>query len=140
MLDLEVSNAEVPRLFLDAAVRHPVSSDRNRLAIAANTDGATNNEAERDKESRYPAARCPYKAVALALETFGRHGRASLKHLRKLARKRAEGLEEGGTDAVSALVLRWGCRLSVALHRANAANLRRSLGSPRVGRVSRLLV
>ena len=63
------------------------------------------------------------------METFGRHGRASLKHLRKLAHKRAEGLEEDSTDAVSALVLRWGCRLSVALHRANAANLRRCLGA-----------
>ncbi len=63
------------------------------------------------------------------METFGRHGQASLKHLRKLARKRAEGLEEGGTDAVSALVLRWGCRLGVSLHRTNAANLRCCLGA-----------
>ena len=70
--------------------------------------------------------------MPLAVETFGRHGKQALKYLRKLARKKAETLDEGGDQAVSALVLRWGCQLSVALQRANAANLRRSLGAQEV--------
>ena len=67
--------------------------------------------------------------VPLDTETGGRHGRTALKHLRKLARKRAEGLEEGGDKAVSALVQRWGAWLSCALHRAKAKVLKAALGT-----------
>ena len=56
-------------------------------------------------------------------------GRAALAHLRKLARTQAQRLEEGADEAAHTLALRWGCRLSVALHRANARNLRRCLGA-----------
>ncbi len=129
MLDLEVRSAWVPKLFLDVTVHHDVPGGGDRLARAARTNGAVNLEAEREKESRYPAARAPYKVVPLALETYGRHGQQAPKYLRKLARKKAEALEEGDDEAVSALVLRWGCQLSVALQRANAANLRRSFGA-----------
>ncbi len=132
VLDLEVRSAWVPKLFLDVTVRHSVPGEGERLARAARTDGAVNLEAEREKESRYPAARAPHKVAPLAVETFGRHGKQALKYLRKLARKKAETLDEGGDQAVSALVLRWGCQLSVALQRANAANLRRSLGAQEV--------
>ena len=128
VLDLEVRSAEVPKLYLDVTVRHAVHSDHGRLQRAANRDGATNVEAEADKRERYPADRSVYKALPLALETFGRHGQASLKYLRKLARKQAERLEEGGENAVGALVVRWGKSLSVALHRATARNLRAALG------------
>ncbi len=128
-LALEVRNAEVPRLYLDVTVRHPVTSDAARLRRNADDEWATNKEAEGDKRSRYPAERCPYKALPLATETFGRHGRETLQYLRKLARKQASRLEEDSDAVRSSLVLRWGCRLSVALHRANAANLRRCLGS-----------
>ena len=120
---------------MDVTARHPVPVDRGRLARAANNDGATSKEAEGNKESRYPAARCPHKVLALALETCGRHGKTSLKHLRKLARQHANKLEEGADDAVGALVERWGRRLSVALHKANCANLRRSLGAADLKRV-----
>ena len=129
MLDLEVRSAWVPKLFLDVTVRHSVPNAGDRLARAARENGAVNREAEHEKENRYPAGRSPFKVVPLALETFGRHGKQALNHLRRLARKKAEALDEGGDEAVSALVLRWGCQLSVALQRANAANLRRCLGA-----------
>ena len=115
ILDLEVRNAEVPRVYLDVTVRHAVPSDAVRLRKAANHDGATNKEAENDKADRYPAHRCSYKAVPLAVEMYGRHGTTALKYLRKLARKQASRLDEGGDEVVGALVLRWGRRLSVAL-------------------------
>ena len=65
----------------------------------------------------------------MALETYSRHGHAALQHLRKLVRAQAARLPEAGDGAAGALLLRWGCRLSVALHRANAQNLRRGLGA-----------
>ena len=40
----------------------------------------------------------------------------------------AQRLEEGADEAASTLALRWGCRLSVALQRANAEALRTALG------------
>ena len=64
----------------------------------------------------------------MALDTYGRHGREALQHLRLLAKRQAQSLDEGADHAASALVQRWACRLSVALHRANAENLRNSLG------------
>ena len=128
VLDLEVRSAEVPKRFLDVTVRHAVANDV-RLGRAAREDGATNKEAEGDKRDRYPAAQCAHPMVPLALETYGRHGRASLRCLRKLARKQAETFDEGGEEAASGLVARWGRWLSVALHRATARNLRASLGS-----------
>ena len=130
MLDLEVRSAYVPRLFLDVTVRHCVPGDAGRLARAADNDGAVNKEAEADKRSRYPAGQAPWPVTPLALETHGRHGQAALLYLRKLAKKQAQLLNGDDAKALaSSLVLRWGCRLSVALHRANAANLRRSLGA-----------
>ena len=48
----------------------------------------------------------------------------ALLHLRKLAQAQAQRLEEGADEAASALTLRWGCRLSVVLHWANAETLR----------------
>ena len=88
-----------------------------------------NKAAENTKDQRYPAERTPWKEAPLTLETYRRHGREALKYLRKLAWKQAGGLEEGGEQAASHLVLRWGCRLSMALHQANAANLHRCLGA-----------
>ena len=67
--------------------------------------------------------------VPFALETYGRLGRSALAHLRRLARDRASNLEEGGDAAASALVARWGARLSTALHRANAAKIKHALGT-----------
>ena len=67
--------------------------------------------------------------MPLATETGGRHGPTALKHLRKLARKQAARLQEGGDEAVSSLVQRWGAWLSVALQRANAAVLHSALGT-----------
>ena len=129
ILDLDVRSPEVPRLLLDVTARHGVPGDEARLKSAADYDGAVNVEAERDKHTRFPAGRAPWRMLPLAVETYGRLGRTALLHLRKLARRRAQGLAEGGDSAVSCLVLRWGCRLSVALHRGNAANLQRSLGA-----------
>ena len=127
LLDLEVRSAEVPGLYLDVTVRRGFPSNAERLARASKKPGATNKEAEQDKRDRYPSGRAPWKVVPLALETYGRHGVAALAQLRKLARDQAARLEEGREAAASALLLRRGCRLSVALHRANAANLRRAL-------------
>ena len=129
MLDLEVQGLDAPRLFLDVTVRHSVPGDADRLAAAAAFDGAVAKEAEGDKRSRYPSGQTPWQALPLAQETFGRLGRAALNHLRKLARGRAQALPEDVGVAASSLTVRWGCRLSVALHRANAANLRRALGA-----------
>ena len=93
--------------------------DETRLTAAANRDGAVAQQAEADKRARYPEGRWPWHAVPLAQEAGGRHGRSALQHLRKLARAQAARLDEGSEAAASALVLRWGCWLSVALHRAN---------------------
>ena len=129
VLDLEARSAEVPRLYLDVTVRHAVPGSGPRLARAAALDGAVNREAEADKRSRYPDGRAPWRVVPFALETHGRLGRTALLHLRKLARAQAQRLDEGADEATSSLLLRWGCRLSVALHRANAENLRTALGT-----------
>ena len=130
ILDLEVRSAEVPKLYLDVTVRHAVGTDQARLQRAAQQEGATNAEAESDKHERYPPQRSPYPALPLALETYGRHGRAALRHLRKLARAQAARLENEGDGEAAAglLVARWGRWLSVALHRANARGLRAALG------------
>ena len=127
MLDLEVRSAEVPKLYLDVTVRHPVGNDLARLDRAARRDGATNDEAAADKRERYPQRRSPCQALPLALETYGRHGRTALRYLRRLARKQAERAEEGSENAAGALVARRGRWLSVALHRANARNFRAAL-------------
>ena len=133
VLDLEVQSAACPRLFLDVTVRHAVPGSVARLAAAASHDGAVNREAEADKRMRYPDGSTPWKAVPLAVETFGRHGPAALKHLRQLARSQAARLQDGAQAAASSLMLRWGARLSVALHRANAANVRSALGAAEAG-------
>ena len=102
------------------------------MARAADADGAVNKEAEFDKHGRYPAAQAPWKLVPLALETYGRHGRAALRHLRRLARRQAAARGEATDEenASAALVLRWGCRLSAALQRATAAQVRSAPGAP----------
>ena len=128
VLDLEVRGPDLPRLYADVTVRHGVPSPGERLARAAAQDGAVNDEAERDKADRYPSDRSPWNALPLACETYGRLGLTALRQLRRLARVQAARLDDGGRDAASSLLQRWGCRLSVALHRANAANLQRSLG------------
>ena len=85
-------------------------------------------EAENEKKRRYPDGQTPRRAVPLATETCGRHSREVLTHLKKLARKQADKLEEGGAEAASSLVQRWGAWLSVALHRANARVVGAALG------------
>ena len=86
-------------------------------------------EAEANKRRRYPDGQTPWRVVPLATETGGRHGRTALQHLRKLARKRAERLDEGAEEAVSAMVQRWGAWLACALQSANAKVLKAALGS-----------
>ncbi len=129
VLDLETRSAEAPRTLYDVTVRYAVPGDASRLRAAAARDGAVAAEAEDDKKRRYPDGQTPWRAVPLATETGGRHGLTALKHLRKLARKQAEKLEEGGDEAVSALVQKWGAWLSVALQRANAKVLLAALGT-----------
>ncbi len=129
VLDLEVRSAEAPRTFFDVTVRYAVPGDAARLRGAAARDGAVAKEAEAEKRSRYPDGQTPWRAVPLATETGGRHGPAALAHLRKLARKQASRLEEGGDAAVSSLVQKWAAWLSVALHRANFNVLTAALGT-----------
>ena len=83
---------------------------------------------QNDKFSRYPRNATPWRMEPLAMETFGRLGTRTLRHLRQLAR--AEVAKSGGheTWGVHQLLNRWCARLSVALHRANARNARRSIG------------
>jgi hypothetical protein len=126
-LDLEVRSAEAPRTYFDVTVRYAVPGDQGRLRAAAERDGAVAAEAEAEKKRRYPDGQTPWRAVPLATETGGRHGRTALLHLRKLARKQAAKLEEGGDEAASALVQRWGAWLSCALQRANARVLHAAL-------------
>ena len=125
---MEVRTAEAPRTFYDVTVRYAVPAEGPRLRAAAGRDGAVAAEAEGDKQRRYPDGRTPWRAVPLATETGGRLGNEALKHLRKLARKQAESLDESGDAAVSALLTKWGAWLSVALHGANAAARRAALG------------
>ena len=93
-------------------------------------DGAVAREGGRDKSRRYPAGRAPWRVLPLSLETARRHGPAALKHLRWLARGRAQLLGDGpeADAAASALAARWGAELSTALHTATARQLRTSLG------------
>jgi hypothetical protein len=129
VLDLEVRSAAAPRTFYDVTVRYAVPGDAARLGAAANRDGAVAAEAEAEKLRRYPDAQAPWRCVPLATESGGRLGQRALKHLRQLARKQAENLEEGGQEAASGLVTRWGAWHSVALHRANARVLSAALGA-----------
>ena len=64
--------------------------------------------------------------MPLAVETYVRMGTAALKHLRWLAKGYASGV--CGEWPVHAQVQRWGAQLSIALQKANARNLRSSLG------------
>ena len=133
ILDLEAQAPGCPRQLADITVRYSVPGDAEKLAAAAQRDGAVNAEAEGDKRRRYPAGRAPWAVLPLALETGGRHGRAALRHLRMLARDLAQGLgeEEGSSAVAGALTRRWGAELSVALHGATARQLRSSLGGDR---------
>ena len=99
VLDLEVRSARAPRAFLDVTVHHSVPGDGVRLAAAAEHPGAVNREAEAEKRRRYPDGRAPWRVVPSALETHGRLGTSTLKHLRGLARARAQDLPEGGGDS-----------------------------------------
>ena len=120
---MEVQTAGQPRLFFDLTVRHGVPGTEEGLRAAAQTAGFVNNSAELDKKRRYPEGVTPWRALPVAVETFGRLGRAGLADLRELAR--AETAKVGG-DAVwttHAFLQRWCARLSVALHRANARAL-----------------
>ena len=116
-------------MFFDVTVRHGVPGDAGRLAAAALHSGAVNREAEADKRARYPDDRAPWRAVPLATETYGRLGLAALAHLRRLARQRAALLAESDAGTVGAVLLRRGCRLSVAAARSGAARLRGALGT-----------
>jgi hypothetical protein len=133
ILDLEIQRADCPRVFLDVTVRYAVPGDAEGLQAAAARDGAVNKGAEADKHARYPAGRAPWRMVPLALETGGRHGPAALRHLRLLARDRAQLL--AGDDpaaaaaAAGALTRRWGAELAVALQAATARQLRTALGA-----------
>ena len=129
VLDLEVRSAEAPRTFFDVTVRYAIPGDASRLRAAEVRGGAVAAEAEANKRRRYPDGQTPWRVVPLATETGGRHGRTALQHLRKLARKRAERLDEGAEEAVSAMVQRWGAWLACALQRANAKVLKEALGS-----------
>ena len=124
------------------AVRYSVPGEQRALAAAADADGAVAQEGEADKRGRYPAGRAPWRVLPLALETAGRHGPAALKHLRWLARSRAQLLGDGpeADAAASALAARWGAELSVALHRATARQLRTALGEDRAGGAAALRV
>ncbi len=129
VLDLEVRSARVPRAFVDVTVHHSVPGDAARLAAAARSGGAVNREAEAEKRRRYPDGRAPWKVVPFAVETYGRLSTEALKHLRSLARARAQELPEGGEEAASALLQRWAARLAAALQRCNARRVRSALGA-----------
>ena len=62
-----------------------------QLAAAARGPGAVNRTAELEKRLRYCDGRSPWLVVPFAVETFGRLGVTALKHLRGLARTRAQG-------------------------------------------------
>ena len=128
VLDLEVRSARVPGAFLDVTVRHGVPGELVRLTAAARSAGSVCREAEADKRRRYPDGQAPWQVVPFAVETYGRLGVAALKHLRELARARAQSFAESGDEAASALVRTWAARISVGLHRSNAARLRSALG------------
>ena len=53
-----------------------------------------------------------------------------------MAKARAQDLPDGGhEEATSALLQRWAARLSVALHRSNAARLRSDLGEDELAKI-----
>ena len=91
--------------------------------------GCCSRTRHRQPRLRYPDGRTPWQVVPFAVETFGRLGLTALKHLRCLARTRAQGLSDGGEAAASSLTQRWAARLSTALHRSNALRLRSALGA-----------
>ena len=81
VLDFEVRSGRMPRALVDATVHHNVPGDAARLAAAARGGGTVNKEAEAEKKRRYPDGRAPWEVVPFAVETYGRLGVASLKHL-----------------------------------------------------------
>ena len=129
ILDLQVQGPDLPRLFLDVTVRHGVPGCAGRLRRAAVRGGAVNAEAEEDTKDRYPSNRVAWRALPLAIETYGRVGTLALRHLRRLARVQSERIGDDAGIASHHLLQRWGCRISVALQRANALNVRRAIGS-----------
>ena len=114
--------------YLDVCVHHSVPSDAGRLLKASKGDGEVAREAARVKHHRYPAHRAQFRMVPLAFETFGRLGRECLEYLRTLARQAAARVADDGEVDPSALVFQFGCSVSVALQRANVANIRKSVG------------
>ena len=138
ILDIDARSARVPRLLLDVTVRFGVPGGIAQLAAAARGPGAVNRTAEAEKRLRYPDGRSPWSMVPVAIETFGRIGISALKLLRGLARARAQEIDRDGQAVVSALLQRWGARISVALHRSNALRLRSSLGCAEPARLRAL--
>ena len=128
VLDLEVRGPEVPVSYLDVCVHHSVPCDAVRLLKASKADGEVAKEAARTKHTRYPAHRSQWRMVPLAFETFGRLGREGLEYLRTLARQAAARVADDGEVDPSALLSQFGCSVSVALQRANVANIRKSVG------------
>ena len=128
MLDLEVRSPEVPRLYFDVTVSHSIPGSAARRELSADRDGEVASEAERQKHLRYPKRRVPLKIVPFAFESYGRLGQQGHKYLQSLART-AAGFAEGDAKALASNLLSCWCRrMSVTLHRANAASIRRGVG------------
>ena len=93
MFDQDVRSARVPRALLDVTVRH---------GVPARGPGAVNRTAELEKRLRYSDGRTPWLVLPFAVESFGRLGPMAPKHLRGLARTRAQALPEGGGGSIFA--------------------------------------
>ena len=119
---------EEPRGHGDVVVSHPGAAAHE--ARAAEVDGATAEEAARDKHVRYPRGRL----TAFSVETWGRWDTEAyrfLKHAAARAAVRSPGVREMGERGSSAVLGSWLTQLSCALQKANVAMLRGSAGDAR---------
>ena len=132
MLDLRVESGPglgAPVHYLDIVATHPVSATDATTRANARTDGRQAASWEQRKQQRYSL-----DVVPLAVESYGRWGRAALNYFRRLARVVAahdQAFAHHGRWATSALMARWLAVLSVGLQTGSANTLAEAFAAPR---------
>ena len=115
--------------YLEVHVNHPTAPSANHAANALGTNAATTN-AWNDKVRREyaPLPERPHFRLLPALATtYGGWHKETKRFLKECASRVADtaGRQPNSAAIRSALLQRWVCSLSVALHRENAAMLQR---------------
>ena len=128
--DLRVEAGLAPVLtYLEVHVTHPTAPTANHTANALGTDAATTN-AWNDKLRRDYAPlpeRPNFRLLPAVATTYGGWHTETKRFLQECASRvaTAAGRQPNSAAIKQALLQRWVCSLSVALHRENAAMLQR---------------